>query len=115
MVEDRPLHLRADFDTFVRSAYPGLVGVATALTGNLFDAEDMVHDTATELPRADCGFGFVGTRLVGNSGFDYVAIWRAPDRVWSDAAPNRCASCCRRSPHWRASNRSSADRRLIGG
>ncbi len=45
MPEDRPLHLRADFDTFVRSAYPGLVGVATALTGTVFDAEDMVQDT----------------------------------------------------------------------
>jgi RNA polymerase sigma-70 factor (ECF subfamily) len=39
------LRTRSDFDTFVRATYPGLVGVATALTGTVFDAEDLVQDT----------------------------------------------------------------------
>ena len=43
--DDAHVRIRTDFDTFVRSTYPGLVGVATALTGTLHDAEDMVQDT----------------------------------------------------------------------
>jgi RNA polymerase sigma-70 factor, ECF subfamily len=43
--DDLHVRIRTDFDTFVRSTYPGLVGVATALTGNVQDAEDMVQDT----------------------------------------------------------------------
>jgi RNA polymerase sigma-70 factor (ECF subfamily) len=46
MVADRAqLRLESDFESFVRSSYPGLVGVATALTGSVDDAEDVVQDT----------------------------------------------------------------------
>jgi RNA polymerase sigma-70 factor (ECF subfamily) len=37
--------IRNSFEGFVRSVYPGLVGVAGALTGSIDDAEDMVQDT----------------------------------------------------------------------
>lgn len=43
--DDQHVRIRGDFDTFVRSTYPGLVGVATALTGTVHDAEDLVQDT----------------------------------------------------------------------
>ncbi len=45
MAHQRQLEVHSDFDTFVRTTYPGLVGVATALTGGVADAEDMVQDT----------------------------------------------------------------------
>ncbi len=45
MTEPPMLQLRSDFETFVRDTYPGLVGVATALTGNGHDAQDMVQHT----------------------------------------------------------------------
>lgn len=34
-----------DFEGFYQLEYPGLVGVATALTGDFHDAEDLVQDT----------------------------------------------------------------------
>jgi RNA polymerase sigma factor (sigma-70 family) len=34
-----------DFEGFYRLEYPGLVGVAAALTGDFHDAEDLVQDT----------------------------------------------------------------------
>jgi RNA polymerase sigma-70 factor (ECF subfamily) len=42
---ETPLRVQGDFDAFVRSTYPGLLGVATALTGTVHDAQDMVQDT----------------------------------------------------------------------
>ena len=45
MTDENELDFHSDFDTFVRTTYPGLVGVATALTGTVPDAEDMVQDT----------------------------------------------------------------------
>jgi RNA polymerase sigma-70 factor, ECF subfamily len=56
MTEPPTLQLRSDFETFVRDTYPGLVGVATALTGNGHDAQDMVQDT---MLKAFTGWGRV--------------------------------------------------------
>ena len=80
MHEDQPLHLRADFDTFVRSAYPGLLGVATALTGTVFDAEDMVQDTMLK--------AFIGWNRI--SGYEQPHGWAHRVLV------NRCVGWWRR-------------------
>jgi RNA polymerase sigma-70 factor, ECF subfamily len=41
--------LRVDFETFFRREYPTLVGVATALTSDVDDAEDLVQDTMVQV------------------------------------------------------------------
>ena len=45
MPDDPLIALHDDFESFARASYPGLVGVATALTGNGHDAQDLVQDT----------------------------------------------------------------------
>lgn len=39
------IYTRPTFESFYRSEYPGLVGVAAALTGDRRDSEDLVQDT----------------------------------------------------------------------
>ena len=40
-----PMSLTSGFEEVYRREYPGLVAVATALTGDLRDGEDVVQDT----------------------------------------------------------------------
>ena len=40
-----PMSLTSEFEDVYRREYPGLVAVATALTGDLRDGEDAVQDT----------------------------------------------------------------------
>ena len=45
LMATEPMSLASGFEDVYRREYPGLVAVATALTGNLRDAEDAVQDT----------------------------------------------------------------------
>lgn len=80
MTEPYLLPLRSDFETFVRDTYPGLVGVATALTGNGHDAQDMVQDTMLK--------AFTGWKRVQH--LDHPAGWAHRVLV------NRCVGWWRR-------------------
>jgi len=64
MLETYPLPLAEGNSVITRIADTG--------TGEL--VAELRDDRASGLPHADCGFGFVAIRVVGNSGLGYVAI-----------------------------------------
>ena len=79
-VDDPHISVRSDFDTFARASYPGLIGVATALTGRVEDAEDLVQDTM----------------LAGFTRWDRIRRYEHPQGWAHRVLVNRCRGWWRR-------------------